>query len=160
MCIREQAIDDVVVWRLYGRLTGDATALLDRALSRAALHGWRRIVMDLSGVSMIDAGGLGSLVAVHRATGASLLALSLARVPSRVRHVLMITQLTSLLVIFDSVEQALPNTCSTACSATSLPASPRLREPADSRTARKSVTQGRTIVPRERSDDAWTGASE
>ena len=116
--------------------------------------------MDLSGVSMIDAGGLGSLVAVYRATAASLLALSLAGVPSRVCHVLMITQLTNVLVIFDSVEQALPNTRSTACSATSLRASPRLREPGDSRTARKGVTRERAIVPRERSDDAWTGASE
>ena len=123
MCIREQAIDDVVVWRLYGRLTGDATDLLDRALSRAALNGWRRIVMDLSGVSMIDAGGLGSLVTVYRASAASVLALSLVRVPKRVRHVLMITHLTNVLVIFDSVEQALPNTRSTACSVTSLPAS-------------------------------------
>ena len=139
MCIQEQAIDDGVVWRLHGLLTGDDSELLERAVSRAALHGWRRIVMDLSGVSMIDAGGLGSLVTVYRASAASLIALSLARVPKRVHHLFVITQLTTVLAIFDSVEQALRNNCSSVCSANSLPTSPRLREPAESSSTRKSV---------------------
>jgi anti-anti-sigma factor len=105
MCIEEQAIEDGVFWRLCGRLTEGAGDLLEGAVTRAVLHGWRRIVMDLGGVSMIDAGGLGALVRVYRASAASLMALSLVRVPKRARHLLMITRLTTVLAIFDSVEQ-------------------------------------------------------
>ena len=74
--------------------------------------------MDLSGVAMIDAGGLGALVTVYRASAASFMSLSLARVPARVRHLLTITHLTDVLAIFDSVEQALRDDCS--CAAVSL----------------------------------------
>lgn len=140
MCIQEQPIDDGVVWRLYGRLTGDTSELLERAVSQAALQGWRRIVMDLSEVSMVDAGGLSSLIRVYRAGAASSIALSLARVPKRVRHVLTITRLTNVLAIFESVEQAFRNDGSSAGSATSIPAAPRLREAAaDSSSAREGV---------------------
>ena len=130
MCIQEQMIDEGVIWRLDGRLAGDAGALLERAVNRAALHGRRRIVMDLSGVSMVDAGGLGALVTVYRACAASSIALSLARVPTRVRHLLAITQLTRVLTIVDSFEPALCNACSSDCASVSLPAA-RRRESAE-----------------------------
>ena len=130
MKIHEHALDDGVVWRLCGRLTGEAGDLLERAVSRATLRGRRRIVMDLSGVAMIDAGGLGALVTVYRASAASFIALSLARVPARARHLLTITHLTDVVAIFDSVEQAFQNDCS--CAGISRPESPRLRELAES----------------------------
>jgi anti-anti-sigma factor len=105
MHIEERAIDGAVVLALYGRLTGDAD-MLTRAVSRAARDGWRKVVMDLGGVSTIDAGGLGALVTLYRVSVASLIALSLARVPRRVCQLLTITHLTRLLPIFDSVEEA------------------------------------------------------
>jgi anti-sigma B factor antagonist len=106
MRIEEHANDAAVVWALYGRLTGEASRLLERAVSRAARHGLSRIVVDLGGVSMIDAGGLGALVTVYRASAKNVIALSLARVPARVRQLLTTTHLTKFLPIFDSVEEA------------------------------------------------------
>jgi anti-anti-sigma factor len=106
MRIEEHANDAAVVWALYGRLTGEASRLLERAVGRAAHHGLSRIVVDLGGVSMIDAGGLGALVTVYRASAKNVIALSLARVPARVRQLLTTTHLTKFLPIFDSVEEA------------------------------------------------------
>src|SRR5258705_11404958 len=106
MRIQEHANNAAVVWALYGRLTGEASTLLDGAVGRAARHGSSRIVVDLGGVSMIDAGGLGAVVTVYRASATNEIALSLARVPARVRQLLTATQLAKFLPIFDSVEGA------------------------------------------------------
>jgi anti-anti-sigma factor len=106
MRIEEQAYEDGVVWLLHGGLTGEDGVQLRGALSRAALVGRATIVIDMSDVAMIDAGGLGSLVTVHRASAAKLIALSLTGVPTRVRQLLAITHLTMFLTIFDSVEEA------------------------------------------------------
>jgi anti-anti-sigma factor len=108
MHIETYANDGAVVLAPYGRLTGDADTLI-REVSRAARDGCRKVVVDLSAVSMIDAGGLGVLVTIHRIGVANLIALSLARVPRRIRQVLTITHLTRLLPIFDSVEEARPH---------------------------------------------------
>src|SRR5262245_55650893 len=104
MHIEKDANDGAVVLALYGRLTGDADTLI-REVSRAARDGCRKVVVDLGGVSTIDAGGLGALVTVYRVSVASPLAVSLARASRRVRELLTITHLTRLLPIFDSVEE-------------------------------------------------------
>jgi anti-anti-sigma factor len=106
MRIEEHLNDDGVVWVLSGRLTRDDADVFVRAVSRAAHCGWRRIVLDLSGVSMIDAGGLGCLAAVYRASAANRIGVGLARAPNRIRQLLTLTHLTQFLPIFDSVEQA------------------------------------------------------
>ena len=106
MRIEELTNDDGIVWLLHGRLTGAGRDLLMGALSLAALVGRPSIVIDMSDVSMIDAGGLGSLVIVYRESAAKLIALSLARVPTRVRQLLRITRLTMFLPLFDSVDEA------------------------------------------------------
>lgn len=106
MRIEEHLNGDGVVWVLSGRLTGDDANVFGRAVSRAAHHGRRRIVLDLSAVSMIDAGGLGCLAAVYRATAANRMGLRLARAPNRIRQLLTLACLTQFLPIFDSVEQA------------------------------------------------------
>jgi anti-sigma B factor antagonist len=106
MRIEEHANDAAVVWALYGQLTGEASRLLEPAVGRAVRHGSSRIVVDLGGVSMIDAGGLGALVAVYRASATKEIALSLARVPARIRQLLTATRLTQFLPIFDSVDGA------------------------------------------------------
>jgi anti-sigma B factor antagonist len=132
MHIQEQGVEDGVVWHLCGQLTEACSDVLEGAVTRAARHGRRRIVVDLSDVSMVDAGGLGSLVSAYRISTRNLIALSLARVPKRVRVLLTITQLTSVLQIFDSVEQALRSTCASAGPALPRGTPSRLRESAES----------------------------
>ncbi len=125
MHIQEQSIEGGVVWHLRGQLTEGCGEMLERAVHRAACDGWRRVVVDLEAVSLVDAGGLGSLITAYRTCTKNLMALSLACVPKRVLQLLTVTQLTTVLQIFDSVEQAIRFESSSACSASPMPA-PRL----------------------------------
>ena len=55
---------------------------------------------------MTDAAGLGLLLSVHRGTAITSTALGLVRVPRRLQQLLIITGLSAVFAIFDSVEQA------------------------------------------------------
>jgi anti-anti-sigma factor len=106
MWVEEQAVEDGVVLRLSGRLTGEVADLLEAAVVGAAACRPGRIVIDLTGVSMVDAGGLGALINAYQASAAALIPLGLARVPQRARELLAVTRLTSVFPIAESVEEA------------------------------------------------------
>ena len=105
MRIDERRNDDGVVCVLSGRLTADDAEVLAQAVNRGSYPS-RRIVLDLSAISMMDAGGLGCLVAAYRHCATNRIWLGLARAPRRVRQLLTLTHLTNILPVFDSVEQA------------------------------------------------------
>jgi anti-anti-sigma factor len=86
---------DLVTVRCQGRLVrGQETALLCVAIQQ---HG-RDIILDLSGVTAIDAAGIGALVSLQAAgTYVRLVGPSLA-----VRHVLRLTNLDSVFDICES----------------------------------------------------------
>src|SRR5215213_8505164 len=106
MCIEERVFDEGVIWRLDGKVTGNSSGLLTDAVGRAASRGSRWIVVGFADVSMVDAGGLGSIVTLYRASASSRIRLSAAAVPPRVHHLLALTDLTKLVPIFDSVDRA------------------------------------------------------
>jgi anti-anti-sigma factor len=105
MCIYEQPIAGGVLWRLEGRLSYEADALLCRHLARVTDRE-RQVVMDFAGVSMIDAAGVGALVTVVRACRERRIPLSLVSVPTRVRRLLTMLQLADVLPLAESVEDA------------------------------------------------------
>ena len=108
MRITEHPIGDDVVLGLQGKLTElDARDVLERTVDRLARAGRRRIVLDLNRVSMIDAGGLGSLAGACRASLRNLVTLRLAHVPRRIHTLIALVRLTTVLGTFDSVEDAL-----------------------------------------------------
>ena len=108
MRITEHPIGNDVVLGLQGKLTGlNATDVLERTVDRLARAGRQRIVLDLDGVSMIDAGGLGSLAGACRASLRNLVTLRLVHVPRRIQTLIALVRLTAVLATFDSVEDAL-----------------------------------------------------
>ena len=108
MRITERPIGDDVVLGLQGKLTGlDARDVLERTVDRLARAGRRRIVLDLNEVSMIDAGGLGSLAGACRASLRNFVTLRLVHVPRRIHTLIALARLTTVLATFDSVEDAL-----------------------------------------------------
>ena len=114
MRIHGRTAGDAVVYSLDGALTGGASGhSLSHAVNVAVLDGRRGIVVDLSAVSLVDAGGLGALVSAYHTTVASGAPLCLARVPARVRQLLAITKLTTFLTVCDSLEEAL-DSCASA----------------------------------------------
>jgi anti-sigma B factor antagonist len=99
-------IDDVIVVRLSGVIYfGDESAALRRRV-RSLLDNSGKIVLDLAGVTHIDSGGLGTLVALFasaKKAGGTIKLASLRRHP---QEVLQITKLVTIFEIFDRAEDA------------------------------------------------------
>jgi anti-anti-sigma factor len=99
---------NTAVLNVNGKLAiPDAGDLFERTVDRLAGDGARIIVANLENVSAIDAAGLGSIVAAHRACIRSQVRLRLVHVPRRVQHVIDITGLAAVLETFDSLDAAL-----------------------------------------------------
>lgn len=100
---------DVAVLQCSGRLVrGDALHFLKRAVT--SLKRPRIVVLDLSWVEMIDGGGLGILVFLHRWTRENAIQLTLVNPSAFVRDVLERTRLTRVLNI-SSVDDAVEILC-------------------------------------------------
>src|SRR5262249_55289122 len=90
--ISVENLGETVIFRCQGRITsGDENAILQTAaLSHAEVS---TLVLDLVQVPVIDAGGLGVLLALRTWTDANGIQLELMNVPSAVQQVLEATQL-------------------------------------------------------------------
>ena len=66
----------------------------------------RRVVIDLSGVEMIDAAGLGELVSVAVAAQSSGCSITLAALGHFIRQLLELTKLTSVLELYPTLDAA------------------------------------------------------
>jgi anti-anti-sigma factor len=94
--IKMEQTSDVAVLQCCGRLVrGEALHLLKDAVT--SLSGLRVIVLDLSEVEMLDGGGLGMLVSLHKWTRSYGIQLKLVNPSCLAREMLMRTRLTSVL---------------------------------------------------------------
>src|SRR3954469_1949066 len=97
----------VTVVSCNGRITfGDEAVILRESLKKTLVDS-RQIVLNLSGVSYIDSGGLGMLVGVFssaRGTGADI---KLTGLGQRLRDVLQITKLVTVFEVYDTEQQAI-----------------------------------------------------
>lgn len=84
---------------LAGRLDGTGAATARDALHRALADGEDELVIDLRGLELIDATGLGVLVGSHRRAGLIGRRLVLRDPPARVVRILMLTRLDRILVL-------------------------------------------------------------
>lgn len=98
--------DDVTIVRLTGELdsmnVGDLTAAFNALLNRDR----RLFVLDLGGLEFIDSAGLGGLVSIWERTMEQGCFIALASESTRVREVLQITGLCSVLRSYGNVPQA------------------------------------------------------
>jgi len=101
---------DVAVLQCAGRLVrSQALSLLKDAVT--GLSPLRVVVIDLSDVKMLDAGGLGMLVSLHNWACVNGIQLKLVNPSRLVRQVLALTRLTSVFNI-SSVEDVIHIFCS------------------------------------------------
>ncbi len=105
--IEERLFGDVTILRLQGHLTLDAQdrSLRDMIDYLLALKR-TKIVLDLQAVPYIDSLGVGEIVRAYSAAVRVGGSLKLARVSERVHELLRMTQLTTVIAVFDSVERA------------------------------------------------------
>jgi anti-sigma B factor antagonist len=84
---------------LHGRLSSTSVGDVRTALSEAIEAGIDDIVVDMSGVELMDASGLGVLVGSHRRAERAGRRLVLQNVPERIERLLLATRLHRVLCV-------------------------------------------------------------
>lgn len=104
--IETRQVDGVTVVSCIGRIVfGDeATALRDKL--KSILKSSREIVVNLSGVTYIDSGGLGTLVGAYSSARTAGADIKLTGLGQRIRDVLQITKLVTVFEVYDNEQQA------------------------------------------------------
>jgi len=105
--IDKRVVKGVTIMSCHGRVMfgEEATALRDSL--KEALTKTQRIVLNLSDVTYIDSGGLGTLVGVYSSARSAGADIKLTGLGQRLRDVLQITKLATVFQVFDSEEEAL-----------------------------------------------------
>ncbi len=105
--IDTKVADGVTVVHCSGRIVfGDEASALRNELKKV-LASSKKIVLNLSDVSYIDSGGLGTLVGVYSSARAAGADIKLSGLGQRVRDVLQITKLVTVFEVYDSEQKAL-----------------------------------------------------
>lgn len=102
---REEA--GVTIVSCNGRITfGDEASALRESLKKV-LASSRQVVLNLSGVTYIDSGGLGTLVGVYSSARAAGADIKLTGLGQRLRDVLQITKLVTVFEVYETEQQAI-----------------------------------------------------
>ena len=100
-------VDGIAVLDCAGRIVfGDESSLL-RDTAKKMINENKRIVLNLSGVSYIDSGGLGTLVSLFTTAQKAGGSIKLANLTERVGDLLQVTKLLTVFEVYDSEEKAL-----------------------------------------------------
>ena len=106
--IAQRVASGIAVFELSGHLVIDEGDRMFRDQVKAfAGAGGRRLIVDLSRVSYVDSGGIGSLVEMYLHLVRRGGQLKILRPSPSSRRVLQITQLDTVLEIFDDEEEAI-----------------------------------------------------
>jgi anti-sigma B factor antagonist len=105
--IETRQADGVTIMSCQGRIVfGEEAAILRENLKRV-LSSTRQVVLNLSGVSYIDSGGLGTLVGVYSSARAAGADIKLTGLGQRLRDVLQITKLVTVFEVYDTEQEAI-----------------------------------------------------
>jgi phospholipid transport system transporter-binding protein len=95
--VEKQALGEVVIWRCSGALVRGAD--LDHFQEVVTAEAARHMVLDLEEIQAMDAAGLGVLVYLHHWSLQSGVQLAIANMSCRVRSLLELTNLESILPV-------------------------------------------------------------
>ena len=102
-----RTVDDILVVDCAGRIVfGEESAELRETVKKLIAQSGR-IVLNLAGVSYIDSGGLGTLVALYTTARSAGGSIKLANLTERVGDLLQVTKLLTVFEVFDSEKGAL-----------------------------------------------------
>ena len=104
--IDKRVVQGVTIMSCHGRVMfgEEATALRDNL--KEALKETPRMVLNLSDVTYIDSGGLGTLVALYTTAQNAGGSVKLANLTQRVDDLLQVTKLLTVFEVYDSEEKA------------------------------------------------------
>jgi anti-sigma B factor antagonist len=99
-------VDSVMIVDCAGRLVfGEESAYLRDSVKKLIMEK-RRLVLNLSGLTHIDSGGLGTLVALYTSAHNSNGHIKLANLTRRVGDLLNLTKLVTVFEVYDDEQQA------------------------------------------------------
>jgi anti-sigma B factor antagonist len=97
--ISNRDVDGVTVVALDGRIVlGEETNALREKVKGLLGEGKRKLVLDMSNVTLIDSAGLGTLVGVHQSASSRGASLRLCNLGAKFKELL---QMTRLLTVFE-----------------------------------------------------------
>lgn len=99
--------DDVIIVDLDGRLVlGVGDEILRDVMNELLAEDWKKIVLNLRRVSIMDSSGIGELVASWKLAKRFGASLKLMRPAPQVQRTLRLTQILPLLEVYDSEDEA------------------------------------------------------
>lgn len=106
--ITERLAGDVTILDLEGRLTlGESSESFRQSIKRLVESGQKFILINLEGVTRVDSGGLGSLIArlttIQKEGGQ----LKLVQLNEAMQNLMLMTKLVTVFEVYDSEEDAL-----------------------------------------------------
>ena len=102
-----RTVQDILVVNCDGRIVfGEESAEL-RDKVKALIAQNKRIVLNLAGVTYIDSGGLGTLVALYTTAHNAGGAIKLTNLTPRVGDLLQVTKLLTIFEVYDTEEEAI-----------------------------------------------------
>src|SRR5712671_4914227 len=105
--IETRVADGVTIVSCHGRIMFGEEATELRETLKRLLTSTRQIVLNLSGVTYIDSGGLGTLVGVYSSARSGGADVKLTGLGQRLRDVLQVTKLATVFQVFETEQEAL-----------------------------------------------------
>ena len=109
MQLEERMVGDVAIVTVTGEITlkQSRNAMLHDKVRSLVQRGHKHVLVDLAGVSFVDSAGLGELVQTNSTMKNHGGALKLFSPTSRLRELLVLTRLTTVLGMYEDEAQAL-----------------------------------------------------
>jgi anti-sigma B factor antagonist len=105
--IDTRLVNGVTIASCHGRIVfGDESTYLREQLKQI-LSSSPKVILDLSDVTYIDSGGLGTLVGVYSSARAAGADVKLTGLNQRIKDVLQITKLVTVFEVYDTEQQAI-----------------------------------------------------
>ncbi len=102
-----RTVDDIVIVDCAGRIVfGEESADL-RDTVKMVITQSKRIILNLAGVTYIDSGGLGTLVALYTTARNGGGSIKLANLTQRVGDLLQVTKLVTIFDVYDNEQKAI-----------------------------------------------------
>lgn len=102
-----RVVNGVTILSCNGRIVFGEEATALRETLKRLLASTRQIILNLTNVSYIDSGGLGTLVGVYSSARSSGADIKLTGLGQKLRDVLQITKLVTVFEVYDSEQQAI-----------------------------------------------------
>ena len=106
--VKERQARDVTILDLRGEVRiGEGSIALRDAIRNLTAAGKKKVLLNLAGVSYIDSGGIGELIANYTTVGRGGGQLKLLNLTEKVQDLLVITKLLTVFDVYENEAEAL-----------------------------------------------------